>query len=502
MGPIDSAVPLHTIIPNTTYSDGTLELSSTDSKLVFTKDLNELLVGPQLDYLVVNHLSHATVDDRERLEKLDSIWSDTPIVTLWSPFTKREYNSYPKYSPPFDLDDTLFTPDLASPQLDNGDPQTAVARASYQPSEEAKTLPAPPTTNDFTALCADHAVTFERLTAPSVTEALKETLSEHHNLEDAGSEQGANLVFNALMFFHRLPLPKEYYDDVIKQRSYDGEFFLPKTGDDYLVDIESHSTDGEYSLLHAQKTLEGLQYELQTNNPVFKQLIEYTRQARSENRRIAILANSKTSGELLKQALCSELSVDYLRPQVQVVNLDSARDIAPVDQFIICGPQPPSYSSFYLHPRADETTVLTYTDWDEQMIKRHVLEYAGNLETVLPRDVDVSLSYETVETAPGESKRSVDEDDEVSSKESEQSSPADKVPDNLSERDIKRLRTLGKLQPTKNDELADCWGYESGSELYQYLSSNLDPYYDRNHDYLIVLTAAGESILEALSSKS
>ncbi len=58
----------------------------------------------------------------------------------------------------------------------------------------------------------------------------------------------------------------------------------------------------------------------------------------------------------------------------------------------------------------------------------------------------------------------------------------------LSEEARARLEDLVSLQPTKNSELQERWGLESGSEVHQYLESELKEYYYRNEDSLICAT--------------
>lgn len=52
----------------------------------------------------------------------------------------------------------------------------------------------------------------------------------------------------------------------------------------------------------------------------------------------------------------------------------------------------------------------------------------------------------------------------------------------------KRLEDLVELQPTKNKELQDRWGLDSGSEVHTYLESELSDYYYRDDDSLIRAT--------------
>jgi hypothetical protein len=60
----------------------------------------------------------------------------------------------------------------------------------------------------------------------------------------------------------------------------------------------------------------------------------------------------------------------------------------------------------------------------------------------------------------------------------------------LSEEAESRLADLVALQPTKNAELQERWDMDSGSEVHQYLESELEEYYYRNEDSLICATPA------------
>lgn len=66
----------------------------------------------------------------------------------------------------------------------------------------------------------------------------------------------------------------------------------------------------------------------------------------------------------------------------------------------------------------------------------------------------------------------------------------------LEPRELERLQDIVNLAPTSNGELANSWGYESGSEVYQYLSSELDKYYTRDPDKYILPTEAGRELIE------
>ena len=66
----------------------------------------------------------------------------------------------------------------------------------------------------------------------------------------------------------------------------------------------------------------------------------------------------------------------------------------------------------------------------------------------------------------------------------------------LSDEAKSRLADIVTLQPTKNKELQDRWGMESGSEVHQYLENELGDYYYRDDDSLIRATEEGVELVD------
>jgi len=66
----------------------------------------------------------------------------------------------------------------------------------------------------------------------------------------------------------------------------------------------------------------------------------------------------------------------------------------------------------------------------------------------------------------------------------------------LSEEALTRLADIVALQPTKNGELQNRWDMDSGSEVHQYLESELKDYYYRNEDSLICATPEAATLTE------
>jgi hypothetical protein len=65
----------------------------------------------------------------------------------------------------------------------------------------------------------------------------------------------------------------------------------------------------------------------------------------------------------------------------------------------------------------------------------------------------------------------------------------------LSEQARERLADVVTLQPTKNAELGERWGMESGSEVHQYLESELKEYYYRDENSLVRATEEAAELL-------
>ena len=66
----------------------------------------------------------------------------------------------------------------------------------------------------------------------------------------------------------------------------------------------------------------------------------------------------------------------------------------------------------------------------------------------------------------------------------------------LSETARRRLADIVELQPTKNAELQEQWGLDSGSDVHQYLEAELEEYYYRDEDSLIRATPAADDLVE------
>ncbi len=66
----------------------------------------------------------------------------------------------------------------------------------------------------------------------------------------------------------------------------------------------------------------------------------------------------------------------------------------------------------------------------------------------------------------------------------------------LSEEERDRLADVVRLQPTRNADLGECWGLESGSEVHRYLEDHLADRYYRDEDSYIRATPAAADLVD------
>ncbi len=67
----------------------------------------------------------------------------------------------------------------------------------------------------------------------------------------------------------------------------------------------------------------------------------------------------------------------------------------------------------------------------------------------------------------------------------------------LSEEERDRLADVVRLQPTRNADLGERWGLESGSEVHRYLEDHLSDLYYRDEDSYIRATPAAADLVDA-----
>lgn len=519
---------LKEVVPTAYISDGKVKTSGnseTGQRLIISKNVDEFEEIPTPEYLITSHISRLQEGTQEVIENLAQDRSNNSVVRLWSPFTKLEREGAPTYGPPYPSDGERVTIATDTSQqveelgTQHGGLSTPEKRAEpVNSNEENEGLQYPPTAADLVGYLHRNSIRFEVLNSSTISDALGDLFSEYKTFKDVGYHRAAHLTFNTQMFFERLPTTVGYHDRWVRDRAFDGEVFLPKTSEEYIEDLASHEVDGEGgSLLHVRKTAEQVSDILREESPMFERLISLITEQRDCGETVAIYNSSKKGGTILREALAdrAEITESDLGEEVRIVDRDSIRHLEPVDLLLFCGMQQPGQSAYYVHPRADETVLLAYSDWVVKSVQRHAEDAFENLRgffgqtgsTLSGPIFETPDTRDDIDTPPegdsptGGSEPNEDSDATVRNEPHQEdiNRTAELIPDDLSERDLRRLEDIVNLAPSKNAELADQWGFEGGSELYQYLSSNLQEYYKRNQDHYIVPTEKGKRILSDIN---
>lgn len=122
--------------------------------------------------------------------------------------------------------------------------------------------------------------------------------------------------------------------------------------------------------------------------------------------------------------------------------------------------------------------------WEQfELVSSHKIESVSEL-------TDSNKSEQSESSKNTEENPSMDENDISESKTRKTTTEREA----LSELDFDRIKDIVEQQPTSNSELGELWGLNGGSEVYQYLSGNIDEFYERNDDKKIVATESAESL--------
>lgn len=516
-GESETAVPIDQIFAHSYVHDGEMRTSSEsllENRLVLTKRIDELSVIDSLGVIVVDYTSRKPGTDEETIEQIHCRFSDTPIVSIASLFTKNEGEGVPRYGPPTFFEDADTVPRASDVKqlTEKCDPQ--VGRTNVGVNDEPFNSgpvgsPTPPSTTDLFGLLRDPQIEVESVEGGEMSHWFETAVGHFEDLLDNGVDQAGYKVYSVEMFFERLPVTPQEYNEWIRQRHAEGERYLPETTDGILEDLESYGgqiqdLQAPASIFGAVKALREIEEQLRSGNPMFERLCQEISDAVEENYRVGVFCPRKSWIHMLRDALRERgFGDDVIGTNVVLLDCDSSRDIPPCRRLLFTGPQRPQYAGFYLHPRVKETVVFTYDGRWNGTVQKRTNRFVDQLNVATSGTTEGlyrSPDFEPDESGTSESVVTDDDPDrtieEDLPRKGESESTGDVGGNELDEEDIRRLEQLVELAPTKNGELADEWGYDSGSEVYHYLSSNLSEFYRRNEDKLIVPTEEGKRVVE------
>lgn len=525
--PSEDVVPLDNMFSHSYVSCGETKTSSSallDRNLVLTKDVNELSEIPDLAAIVVDHTSRRPDVDEETVKLVRDQFPNVPIVSIGSVFTKNERDGVPRYAPPafFENEGTLPSISDVGEVMRTYDPQVGRAATRLRTTEYtngSSGSPTSPITTDLLGLLREPTMTVTPVDSGDMSRWFELVSDRFGELLDSGVERAGHKVYSNAMFYERLPVPVSRYNDWIRDEWDDGKRYLPDTTDAVLDDLEAYGgkIDDLQAPAHvfaAHKALSELDSALREENPLFERVCEEVSDALNGGYRLGVFCPRKSWSHVLREALVERgFSPDAIGSHVLLLDPDSIRDTPPCHRLVFTGPQRPQYAGFYSHPRATEVVVYTYDGRWEGTVARHAREYRQRLNVATsgsnaePYPVpdwgnttdDGATGGSDVEPIETEEPEVSDTGDSDTSRSG--SEEALVKSDDLDDEELSRLVQLVEHAPTKNHELADLWGYDSGSEVYQYLSTHLREYYERNEDQLIVPTAEGERLVEERTTR-
>lgn len=404
-GEVVSAKPIPELIPHAYVWDGKVKNGSDGrgpGRFILCKKLRDLEHVSDVDIVLSNLTSKTREDTNERFKDTEEGHPDATFVNTYSYFVKNERDGRPRYGPPLGLDSASTVPGLEtidSVVRDDRFDWDSRLTCSFSNSERSENSTKGDTErvswsvgdDDVRALATPASIEIEHVKAEGVSSLLDQVFEESASLRGVDDGGAGGMIFSRQLFFERLPVPSEDFDEWIRERYYEGERFVPPMIQERIEDVEQRA--GSVENLQAVRPLnrsvqlfQKIARRLEDQNPMFDALREYVEDAREEDRQLAIFSESPKHAEILQYSLLKRgvVTQDELDSgTISVVSPDEARGIGPKDVLVVCGALHKENAGFYLLPRVTETVVLTYDRTWATMVERHAREFVDTLNGVV-----------------------------------------------------------------------------------------------------------------------
>lgn len=402
-GEVISASPIPEVVPDAYVSEGRVKDNSEGDgpgRIVLTKGIPELTEVPDLDFALLNLTSKRKAETRENIEELNKSNSKTSVVTAHSNYTRNENEGRPRYGPPTGLESTPTVPgpDLVDSVLTRSDQSSASTRHESDVVADRTTNADVFGDDDWQAgdddvrkLGQSKTVRIDHVETGKLAGLLDQLFEASASLFDTDAAGSGGLIFSRQMFFERLPIPPDDFDEWVRSRYEEGDRFVPPLVRERISDVEHKANTVEeleavQPLNTAKRLLDRIHDELREHNPLFDKLKEYVTYAQQTGEALAIFSTSPKNAELLRDTLVKHDIVtreELESGKISVVSPDGAKKMKQHDKLLVFGSLHPEHAGFYVLPRVDETTVVTYDRTWETMIDRHASEFVGLLNDVV-----------------------------------------------------------------------------------------------------------------------
>jgi len=401
-GEVIYAKPVPELVPDAYVSDGQVKKNSDGEgpgQIILSKKISDLEAVSDLDVTVLNWTSRSRLESQEEVRALEEAHPGIDLVSAYSCYTRNEAESRPRYGPPSGIKSAESVPgvDLLDPIVtEEVEGRGEVADKRVQNASESATDGLSVDDwilgdDEVRAFSRTKEIRIEHVEADSLTPLFDQLFEESAKLRNSEDKGASGLIFSRQMFFERLPVPTEDYDEWVRERLYDGDRFVPPLVHKRIEDVERKASSVEnleavQPLNNSKNILERIHDNLRQSNPLFEVIQDEITEAKQEDLRLAIFSESPKNALLLRDVLLEHgilSSEDVEENRINVVSPNDTRSIGPHDRLLVLGALHPENAGFYVHPRVSETVVATYDRSWATMIERHASEFVDLLNEAI-----------------------------------------------------------------------------------------------------------------------
>lgn len=405
-GRVLSASPIPDVIPHAYVWDGEVKNDSSGEAsglFVLCKKLEDLEHTGDLDIILLNLSSRITERTEEKIRETESIHPEATLVSAYSYYAKNERDGRPRYGPPHGLDTASTLPSVKA--IDSALTEDQF-NWEYHLSEQA-----PYTTDkdslsdsyemsvgtwvlgddDVRSLANASTLRVQYVESGDISTLLDQVFELSASLRGVDDYGSGSLIFSRQLFFERLPVVGEDFDEWIRERYYAGERFLPPLIEERIEDVKQKADtvktlEAVQPLNKAEQLLQKIAKQLNRQNPMFEELKEQIADAQENDERIAIFSGSTKHAQILEYSLKKHdvmTQTQLNRGSISVISPDDARSLGVHDRLVVPGALHHEHAGFYVHPRIAETVVLTYDREWASMIESHACEFVDLLNATV-----------------------------------------------------------------------------------------------------------------------